>query len=279
MRKVFWVSLFMVVFILTGCSKNQEEPPITETSTSESRVETNDSQMSSTIETTSETSSSESSSESTTDSEIAESSSQYPEEVNAFNQLKEHYSTVALPTEIPHTEGNVLNIASDGTEDSLSVLYFDMETPLILNKKELNNETPIAHFQKETYPTKQEAEEAVSLRVDTQGQKVDLGYGITGFQQGAAGSSYLAWQEGNWHLVVRASNIEQQDPVAMAKEIVEYLEKEMLPAPEEVGQITVDMNDSSYRSNEVSWQVGKVAYTIRHQDPIAALTMAVSMEK
>ena len=35
--------------------------------------------------------------------------------------------------------------------------------------------------------------------------------------QGAAGSSYLSWQEGNWNLTVRAVNQENQDPEPVAK--------------------------------------------------------------
>ncbi|MCC9082356.1 hypothetical protein LOS20_12725 [Enterococcus faecium] len=47
------------------------------------------------------------------------------------------------------------------------------------------------------------------------------------------------------------NNIEGQDPVLLAKEIVAYLEENSLPAPEQFGKITVDMNgdsESSYRS-------------------------------
>ena len=43
---------------------------------------------------------------------------------------------------------------------------------------------------------------------------------------------FYNWQEGNWSIRVRASNIEGQDPVPLAKEIVAYLEKASLPAPE-----------------------------------------------
>ena len=42
---------------------------------------------------------------------------------------------------------------------------------------------------------------AVNQIIDN-GQPVDLGYNITGYKQGAAGSCYLSWQEGNWSLVV-----------------------------------------------------------------------------
>ena len=65
--------------------------------------------------------------------------------------------------------------------------------------------------------------------IDNGGQPVDLGYNITGYKQGAAGSSYLSWQEGNWSLVVRASNINGESPDDLAKNVVNILEQETLP--------------------------------------------------
>ena len=117
------------------------------------------------------------------------------------------------------------------------------------------------------------------VTVDTNGRQVDLGYNITGYQQGAAGSSILEWQEGNWSIRVRASNIEGQDPVPLAKEIVAYLEKASLPAPEKYGKITVEMNDSSQQATQVSWQEPKNVYTVTHKDTLSALKMAVSMNQ
>jgi hypothetical protein len=193
-----------------------------------------------------------------------------------MTQLQMNFPTIAFPTNVPHTQGNVVNVASSGDENQLSVLYYDMSTPMILNKQELNYETPIAGFQQSIYPSETEAKIAVELRVDMSGQPVDLGYNITGYQQGAAGSSYVAWKEGNWNLLVRANNLEQQDPVAMAKQVVEYLEVAMLPAPQYIGQITIDMGGSGYETNLVTWQVNNVVYTINHQDAMAALQMAVS---
>ncbi|MGX7195536.1 hypothetical protein [Enterococcus olivae] len=279
MKKAVWMSLFMGILVLVGCGKSANQAAASTESSKESTEETIQSQSSISSTTSESTFSTESVEESSLPETSETMTSQSAEEISAFEQLIDRYPNVELPKEIPHTAGNVLNIASTGTEDKLSVLYFDMETPMILNQNALNNERPIAQYQKETYSTKEEAEAAVSLRVDTQGQRVDLGHGITGYQQGAAGSSYLSWKEGNWNLLVRANNMAEQDPVAAAKEIVEYLEKEMLPAPETIGQITVDMNGSDYTSNEVSWQRTNQTYTIRHQEPIAALTMAVSTEK
>ncbi len=130
------------------------------------------------------------------------------------------------------------------------------------------------------FASSQEAIDALQpVTVDTNGRQVDLGYNITGYQQGAAGSSILEWQEGNWSIRVRASNIEGQDPVPLAKEIVAYLEKASLPAPEKYGKITVEMNDSSQQATQVSWQEPKNVYTVTHKDTLSALKMAVSMNQ
>ena len=96
--------------------------------------------------------------------------------------------------------------------------------------------------------------------------------------QGAAGSSYLSWQEGNWSLTVRAVNQEEQDPVPVAKEVVAYLEEAMLPAPE-VGQITIDMGKNDHTATTVVWQQEKTLRTVQHQDARSALKMAVSMNQ
>ena len=66
---------------------------------------------------------------------------------------------------------------------------------------------------------------AVNQIIDNGGQPVDLGYNITGYKQGAAGSSYLSWQEGNWSLVVRASNINGESPDDLAKMLSTFWNK------------------------------------------------------
>lgn len=99
-----------------------------------------------------------------------------------------------------------------------------------------------------------------------------------GHQQGAAGSTYLNWQEGNWSLTVRGLNSEGQDPVATAKKMVNYLEEAFLPVPKTLGQITVDLGSSGYQRAQVVWQVDEIVYRVTHQDPLGALQVAVSWE-
>ncbi len=102
--------------------------------------------------------------------------------------------------------------------------------------------------------------------IDNGGQPVDLGYNITGYKQGAAGSSYLSWQEGNWSLVVRASNINGESPDDLAKKMLStFWNKKRCPAPNTVGQITLNVaGTTDYNRNSVVWQAGTVVYSVHH---------------
>ena len=215
---------------------------------------------------TSTTISSESSSSSSeaASSSAAQTSSKTVTQAGTLDQLSAAFPQDRLP--------------SDEGADQLSILYYQLNDQRELNDPSLNNETPIASYKNAAYENEDQAAEAVHANLDEGGQAVDLGHNITGHMQGAAGSSYLSWQEGNWNLTVRAVNQENQDPVPVAKKIVAYLEEAMLPAPG-IGQITIDMGKSDYTANSVSWQDSKITYTLQHQDPLSALKMAVSMNQ
>ncbi|KAF1297562.1 hypothetical protein BAU15_07575 [Enterococcus sp. JM4C] len=284
MKKTYLL-LLLVPFILGACGKtnNTEESSTSNSSVVASSTSTS-SNVSSTTKTseTSEKSSESKNSSSTKNSETSSSTNNQTGSeatTDAPAQLVSAYPEVLLPTTVPINEGAYLNVASDGNNQKLSVLYFALDRPLVLNSKQLNMETPVASYLKNTFNSVAEATTAVNPISDNGGQKVDLGYGITGYQQGAAGSSYLSWEEGNWNLVVRASNIEGQEPQTLAKQVVEYLEKAALPAPKDNGQITLDMNKADAKANQVVWQDGTVVYTVTHQDAMSALQMAVSMNQ
>lgn len=229
---------------------------------------------------TSTTISSESSSSSSeaASSSAAQTSSKTVTQAGTLDQLSAAFPQDRLPSEVPVTEQKTLNAATDEGGDQLSILYYQLNDQRELNDPSLNNETPIASYKNAAYENEDQAAEAVHANLDEGGQAVDLGHNITGHMQGAAGSSYLSWQEGNWNLTVRAVNQENQDPVPVAKKIVAYLEEAMLPAPG-IGQITIDMGKSDYTANSVSWQDSKITYTLQHQDPLSALKMAVSMNQ
>lgn len=197
---------------------------------------------------------------------------------NVFDQLAETFPNITLPAKVSVGDGKIVNAATDGNDSDLSILYYGLDEQLSVNDTALNNETAVAGYKTKVYDSVDDAAAAVNVTADEGGQAVDLGHGITGYSQGAAGSTYLSWQEGNWSLTVRGVNQEQQDPTSKAKEVVAYLEKNMLPVPG-VGQITVDMGQDDYLATTVVWQEDKRVYTVEHQEAIAALEMAVSMNQ
>ena len=280
MKKV--ALLIPALLLLSACQGTNNSTETTDTATPETHSTSHSTSKETDTQSTTKKSESSEMSGNTTETVTTktETSTQNKQAQTAFEELKEKYPTTPMPQEIPITTGK-LNIAAAETKQGFSILYYDLPKAYVLNAKELNQETPMASYLYQYgFASSQEAIDALQpVTVDTNGRQVDLGYNITGYQQGAAGSSILEWQEGNWSIRVRASNIEGQDPVPLAKEIVAYLEKASLPAPEKYGKITVEMNDSSQQATQVSWQEPKNVYTVTHKDTLSALKMAVSMNQ
>ncbi|MBO1299359.1 MULTISPECIES: hypothetical protein [unclassified Enterococcus] len=278
MKKIGLVSLFAVA-LLGACQAPRETTQettnesvrTTETSTSKEEASTSNEEMSS---------SSTSSNETTASSAETSTSTQENSTQTAFEQLKKEHPGTPMPQDIPTASAH-LNIAATMTKQGFSVLYYQSEQALPLNDASLNQAEPIASYlYQDGFASSQETLNTIQpFTIDTGGRQVDLGYNIVGYQQGAAGSSILEWQEGNWRLRIRASNIEGQDPVPLAKQIVTYLESARLPAPEKVGTIEINMTDGTSQNTRIIWQKPTTVYTITNQDSMNALKMAVSMEQ
>ncbi|WP_348922000.1 hypothetical protein [Enterococcus rotai] len=258
----------------SSSSKNTEKTSQTSKSTSTSTTK------SSTSESSTKTSSTETKTSESNAAVKTESNTPAKQADTVLSQLNTAFSTTHLPQAILTSRtAEYLTAATTSAADQANfrILYYAETSPIEVNDLAVNDLQPIASFEKKTYASNEAAASAVNQIIDNGGNPIDLGYGITGHQQGAAGSTFLSWQEGNWSLVVRASNIngEVADPVA--KEAVAYLETAMLPAPQTVGQISLTASTSdSYQTNSVVWQEGAVVYTNQHFDPIQALKMAVS---
>lgn len=252
------VILFALAGLLTACSSNQSTKDKADETTKSSSVAKN-------------TSTEATAASKTNASETSTSG-------DAFQELTKAYPDVKMPRKLPRDESLFLNIAAVGDQEALSVLYYNLPQALVMNHRSLNQATPFASFKKTSYDTAGKAKEAVGYQYDDGGQKVDLGHSIAAYQQSGAGSTYLSWKEGNWSLLVRASNVLGQEPVTTAKEVVAYLEEAFLPIPKSVGQITIDLTASDQQANTVTWQADKVVYTVSHEDPLPALEMAVSVK-
>lgn len=256
-------------------TKSTEKTSQTTSVTSESSTKSSTSQSTTKSSSSSETKPSESQS-----TMAAENNGPAKQAETVLNQLKTAFPNQALPQAILTSKtAEYLTAATtnQGDQENYRILYYAEDHPISINDLAVNSLQPIASFEKKTYASNEIAAGAVNQIIDNGGKQIDLGYGIKGYQQGAAGSSYLSWQEGNWSMSVRASNIEGEVAEPLAKEVVAYLEKAMLPAPQNTGQITLNVeNNGEYQTNSVVWQKGPVVYTSQHFDPLQAVKMTVS---
>lgn len=207
--------------------------------------------------------------------ESAESSSaQSPEDVR--QELAMEQEQILLPSSFPgdSTENVLVSVASNN-DQTYSMQY------------QTGKGEPLAHVTGSRFASKQEAVE--ELESFQSGKKVgpfeqggkDLGYGITGYGEGAAGSQYFSWEEGNWLLSLSSATEDEIDHPAVAREIVEYLESHTLPAPEELGMVDIHYNRGSEDVTvDIRWQNGSMVYKLRTgRSPLEAMQMATSMKE
>ncbi|MGX7202969.1 hypothetical protein BCR22_11565 [Enterococcus plantarum] len=286
MRKKFIYSFILLAGVsLAACGGKGQT---TERSTTAKSTEKTSQTTTATSKNTEKSSTTQKSSSSANTSEAKESKAPAKSENNTpekqaeavLGQLNQEFPNNSLPQAILTSQtAEYLTAATTSTADqgNFRVLYYAEANAIAVNDLAVNELQPIASFEKKSYGSDAEAAAAVNQIIDNGGNPIDLGYGIKGYQQGAAGSTFLSWQEGNWSMVVRASNIGGEVGEPLAKEAVAYLETAMLPAPRNVGQISLTASVSdSYQNNSVVWQKGTIVYTIQHFDAVQALKMAVS---
>lgn len=286
MRNKFIYSFILLAGVsLAACGGKGQT---TEHSTTAKSTEKTSQTTTATSKNTEKSSTTQKSSSSANTSEAKESKAPAKSENNTpekqaeavLGQLNQEFPNNSLPQAILTSQtAEYLTAATTSTADqgNFRVLYYAEANAIAVNDLAVNELQPIASFEKKSYGSDAEAAAAVNQIIDNGGNPIDLGYGIKGYQQGAAGSTFLSWQEGNWSMVVRASNIGGEVGEPLAKEAVAYLETAMLPAPRNVGQISLTASVSdSYQNNSVVWQKGTIVYTIQHFDAVQALKMAVS---
>ncbi|WP_207696255.1 hypothetical protein DOK67_0001681 [Enterococcus sp. DIV0212c] len=288
-KKLIYSFILLAGLSLAACGgKGKTVDSSTTTKSTEKTSQTSTSNSSTTKSSMSQSSTNASTSSITSETKTSESQSAVKSDNNSpanqaetvLNNLKAAFPNDALPQAILTSKtAKYLTAATTSPADqgNFRVLYYAEDHGIAVNDLAVNDLQPIASFEKKTYDSNESAASAVNQIIDNGGSQIDLGYGITGYQQGAAGSSYLSWQEGNWSMVVRASNIGGEVAEPLAKEVVTYLEKAMLPAPQSVGQISLTASISdSYQNNSVVWQKGTTVYTVQHFDALQALKMTVS---
>lgn len=194
--------------MLIGCSNN-DEPTGTSSSTTESKeVESTDTTNSESSSAVSETSSEETAS-SSTDQESQETPSNEPNDISSeFKMIPE---LVLLPTTFPTTEPSSVTanlITNEG--DNYTVSYTDVQGELAEVTGTVYENPASASEELGTFLN------GKSVEPHEEGSS-DLGYGITGYGEGAAGTQQFSWQEGNWLFSIRSVSEDQMDNPGIAK--------------------------------------------------------------
>ncbi len=136
--------------------------------------------------------------------------------------------------------------------------------------------------EKQEYDSREDAAAAINGYMKVEQTNIDLGQGIKGMQEGAAGHEYISWNEGSWLIRVNFPNdphyrIEgYEGGDELAKKVVDYLEDHYLPAPQDKGVITIN-GFKEHPETVVKWQKDKTVYTItsKEKEPFDALETAV----
>lgn len=193
------------------------------------------------------------------------------------------------PTTFPIDDPNYLTgYIEENTSTSYKISYYQSKEHIEINSAQLGSrdEELIATFSAKDY-----TEDSNSLQEEftengepvvsesENGVALDLGFDIFGKYEEDNLREKLNWQEGRWFLQVSSMISDQMNIENIAMQIVEFLERKLLPAPT-VGNVFVayDEGGNSVDVN-IIWMNDNVVYQLETTEvPINALDMVVSVE-
>lgn len=187
-----------------------------------------------------------------------------------------------LPKEITLPEGKHLTAVTSSDASSYQVIYYQHDEPIPINNKLLfSDDNPaevVARIHVKKYETQKEADDAVAYEKfdENMGESIKLSEGLTGYQDAGAGSVWISWNVGRWALTTQAHADDNERGVALAKEVIAYLDEYLLPAPRQNGYAHLD---AAHEDNRIIWEKETTVYTIDQvSDPLKALEIAVNFE-
>ncbi|MDO7906314.1 hypothetical protein Q5741_07770 [Paenibacillus sp. JX-17] len=194
-------------------------------------------------------------------------------------QLKMNHPILPYSFALDHDQQTAARIMQNST-DAYQVMFYSSSKALPVNDPSLEQEgLPVtASFAAKTYANSASTAKAFPDITLNKSQDLDLGHGIKGYTEGAAGHAYLNWQEGRWLLQIESLSQDQMDQQGIAKKMVDYLETHRLPVPKDKGIIQVSYPQGAKNVQVlISWQEGSTVYQLNTSKvPLDALEMAVS---
>ncbi|WP_336779783.1 hypothetical protein [Paenibacillus illinoisensis] len=201
------------------------------------------------------------------------------------SQLK--MKNAVLPTSFALDKGKHLAAAIPvNSSDAFKVNFYSVDQSIPVNDASLTSSTNapnvLASYEVKTYKDPDSSGIFPDTDLDNipDEMTVDLGHGIKGMVEGAAGSQYLTWKEGRWTLQIRSVSEDKMNNPGIAKKMVEYLESHTLPAPKDKGFVNVEYPSGGKTVNvTISWQEGKQIHQLQtNQVPNNALGMVASVQ-
>ncbi len=278
--------LLLAASLLAGCAgQNQSEQQSRQSSQakSEKKAENKASSKSAAKSAASSTVSSAKSSSSQASSKSAASSSQRQStSANRMgtltSQLRVKLPGMLLPAADGLGQGSSnLNIRYTSSSSQNVVYYSVGNSPLALNDSRIASEKPYAVL------TENKNVADPSSLINYQEPKtglpaVKIAGNVTGTEEGAAGSTYLQFNQGQWSFVVRASNVRGQKPLPTAQKLLAFYQQYGLPYTTAKASVQVDVGESLGSLNTViTWAKGSSVYQLKAHSTETAFKMLKSL--
>lgn len=162
---------------------------------------------------------------------------------------------------------------------SQNVVYYSVgNSPLPLNASQVAKEKPYAVLTENKNVT--DASSLINYQEPKSGlPTVKLDGQVTGTEEGAAGSTYLQFNQGQWSFVVRASQVQGQEALPTAKALLKLYQQYGLPASGSNASVQVDVGESLGSLNTViTWSKGSSVYQMKAHSMETAFKMLNSLQ-
>lgn len=279
MKKTQWlvVPAIALALLAAGCG-NDKSKDSTSSKTKQTTKASSTAASSSKAASTSTKATAASSSKAATPSAASSTAKAPVSRLTSLNQqLKTALPGALLPSTYPTNA--TLNASYTGNSSHYAIYYNPGSTALAFNSSQVGDNAAAIKLTKQTYATAQAAEAQINYQpVDAANASVDIGDNLKAEQQGAAGSTYLTWQEGRWSITVQAINQFHEDPLPLAKQATALFSKFALPIPAGHGAVTLRVNTGNLRLNTIAWRSGNILYTASGTDAMTLLTVATSLK-
>ncbi|WP_155287716.1 hypothetical protein [Lacticaseibacillus zhaodongensis] len=264
------VIALLLAGLLAGCGSQTGSKSTSSSSTESTQTTKSKAQTKSKTDAVASSSSSDSTSSSSSSSDSSTNSGDHYQQLT--KQIQSKVGNQWLPDTVK--SNGVVNASASTNASGTSVKFYSGNSAVDLNDATLSNKGADYSLDKKTFASSGAAADSINwIGAQDGGQTVDLGDNITGTVQGAAGSTYIHWNEGNWSITVRASNVNGQDPTALAKQLVALFHTASLPAPSNKGAANFNLNDGA-GAQTISWNDGSSVYTFSGSNAMATAETA-----